>query len=199
MRSILLSLLGFAPVGCAQSSGPPLPEVWKPIDAGIGMWIRHGPIEMSVESVRLGPVKLHSASGTTETPAFVVTTRVRYCGDRHVDSVSLLPLQPSGPTPGRGAVVLEDESGRRYAPLEGFESFVGRRTLEVRLDAEKSEATDELVFDPAAANVDVLIMTLPSLCRARDDAGRDTLQPLDRPPFRFRLLQWMWSGTSVTP
>lgn len=189
-RARIASLaLALSTLGCVQSGGPPEPDFWKPIDAGPGMWIRHGPILLSVEEVRRDSVPLQDSG---EHPAFVVTTRARFVGDRHVDSVSLLPFQPSGPTPGRGDVLLEDESGRRYAPLAGFEKFVDRRTSEVRLDHDQTETQDLLVFDPAAADAESLTITIPSLCRARDEFGQDTAQPLDRPPFRFRLLRWMW-------
>ena len=168
-------------------------------DAGPGNWATVGPVSVSVESVRVGKLKLKgfgaSADGESKEDAFVVAVRVKLA-----DPAARVKKSPFMADARIGAwggtpVVLRRAAGGDACPAltaSGFNTVIGRQPGDVELTAAKPETTDLLTFNAAAAEAHDLVLTLYPNWQERklDGTWADTITEGE---FRFRLPKIMWA------
>ncbi len=168
------------------------------IDAGLGNWATVGPVSVSVESVRVGKVKVdvfpNRGVGESKDDVFAVNVRVKLA-DANA-KVKKPPFVPAKVATFSGlAVTLRRTRGGEAHPVLvafGFDQIVGRQTNDVELTAAKPELTDLLTFDAKAAEADELILTLWPRWEERKPDGKwaDVVPEGD---FRFRIPKSMWA------
>lgn len=168
-------------------------------DAGPGRWATVGPVSVSVESVRVGRVKMQPfgiGRGAAESKDDVLAVGVRVKLADPAVQVKKPPFVPGGIAAFSGpAVTLRAaRGGEQYAVLTafGFDQIVGRQTSDVELTATKPEFTDLLTFDAKAAAADELILTLWPRWEERTPGGAWRDGPADG-DFRFRIPKGMWA------
>ena len=168
-------------------------------DAGPGRWATVGPVSVSVESVRVGKVKMQPfgigrAPAESKDDVFAVGVRVKLA-DAAVQ-VRKPPFVPGGITGFSGpAVTLRAARGGEPYPVLtafGFDQIAGRQTSDVELSAANPQLTDLLTFDAKAAAADELILTLWPRWEERAPGGTWHDGPADG-DFRFRIPKSMWA------
>ena len=167
-------------------------------DAGPGNWATVGPVSVSVESVRVGKVKIRGIgigreAGESADDVFAANVRVKLANP--AAKVKKPPFVPGGPIVfnGPGVALRGARAGESYAVLTAFglDQIVGRQTSDVELTAAKPELTDLLTFDAKAANADELILTLwPRWQEQKPDGTWADVSP--EGDFRFRIPKSMW-------
>lgn len=167
-------------------------------DAGPGHWATIGPVSVSVESVRVGKVKIEAfpnrGIGESKDDVFIVNVRVKLADpNAKVKKPPFVPARIaafSGP-----AVTLRRARGGEEHPVLtafGLDQIVGRQTDDIELSAKKPELTDLLTFDAKAAGADELILTLWPRWEEQQPDGKwaDVTPDGD---FRFRIPKAMWA------
>jgi hypothetical protein len=150
---------------------------------------------MSVESVRVGKVKMKGFMGEGETKdeVFAVTVRVKLADPKaHVKKP---PFITDGvPAFASPSVTLKTKNDEAFAIATAFgiDRFVGRIGEEAELSATQPELTDLLTFDAKAAKADEVFLTLWPKWQERKPDGSWVDGPVDG-EFRFRIPKSMWA------
>lgn len=166
-------------------------------DAGPGHWATVGPVGVSVESAKLGKVKVRTFQGTGDSAEDVLALAVRV---KLADTAALVkkpPFIPSGigaSFSGAAVTLRSARSGETYKAVtaSGLHEFIGRQSKDIELSAKQPELTDLLTFEARAAEVDELILTLWPKWQERkpDGTWADTAAEGD---FRFRIPKSLWA------
>ncbi|HJZ55142.1 MAG TPA: hypothetical protein VKE74_09300 [Gemmataceae bacterium] len=191
--ALVLGLL--AGVGCNKGGAS-----GEATEAGPGSYCRLGPIGLSVESVRVGKVRMRAGlgrAGESKDDVCVIKTRFRLLDT--ATPVKQFALQRDGSMMGGGALKLRDEGGTEFKPVGGFgfDSVRGRRSDHAILSAENPEATDVLTFEPPPASAGDLVLEVPANWQEQQPDGT-FLQPKDPGTFRFRIPRAMWTAEPPT-
>lgn len=176
-------------------------EVWDAppptTDAGPGHWATVGPVSVSVESVRLGKVKVKTFQGTGESSEDLLAVAVRVKLADPGAKVNKPPFVPGGigaSFSGAAVTLRSARSGEAYKPVtaSGLSEVVGRQSKDTELSAQRPELTDLLTFEARAADADELILTLWPKWQERQPNGTwaDTTAEGE---FRFRIPKRMWT------
>lgn len=192
MRPLPLCLLIAAVVGCKGKSDP------APTDAG--NYAQLGPIGLSVESVKLGKVRMRGMmgqDGESRDAVFTIRTRFRLL-DTSVP-VKQFGLQRDGSMMGGGGLKLKDAGGREYQPVGGFgfDAVAGRRDDHAILTAESPEATNVLTFESVAGASGDLTLEVPANYQVKQPDGTFR-QPEEPGTFRFRIPKSVWDAPLPT-
>jgi hypothetical protein len=188
----LLILVVFA--GCKkkdESSNSSLTE------AGPGSYCRLGPLGLSVESTRLGKIRMRGMMGQDgESDKEVFTVKTRFKLFDTSTSVKQPVLQRDGMLMmGGTGLKLKDENGREFSPIGGFgfNSALARRTEDTVLTVEKSEITDILTFESTIGAVGSLTLEVPGNWQVQQPDGK-FLQPKETGTFHIRIPRAMWES-----
>jgi hypothetical protein len=171
-----------------------------PTEAGVGNWVRLGPVGLSIESVRLGKVRMGGMmgqAGESKDDVFQVRTRLKLFDP--AATVKQDPLQKDGMMFFGSGLKLTDAAGTPYKEVGGFgfDSVKGRRSKPVELTAANPEATDLLTFEAKAGDADELVLTIPGTWQEKQADGR-FLQPQKPGSFTFRLPKAVWAAPPRT-
>jgi hypothetical protein len=194
MRLLIFGTLFVALAGCQREQKNEAVSI--PVtDAGPGNYCKLGPIGLSVESGRLGKIRMRGMlgqDGESKDAVFSVKLRFKQFDMAHV--VKQPALQRDGMMMGGAGLRLKDENGREFRPVSGFgfDTITGRRSNDVILVHDASaEATDVLTFESTAEAAGDLILEVPANYQLQqpNDAF---LQPKQPGTFRFRIPRSLW-------
>lgn len=176
-------------------------EVWDAppptTDAGPGRWATVGPVSVSVESVKLGRVKVRTLTGAGESGEDVLAVAVRTkLADpaARVKKPAFIPSGIGASYLGGGVALRSARSGETYKTLTAFglNEIVGRQSKDVELSAQQPEVTDLLTFEARAAEVDELILTMWPKWEERKPDGTWASTTAEG-EFRFRIPKTTWA------
>lgn len=197
MRPRLAAFFLFAPLvlaGCNRQ-GDSKSEASTATEAGAGNYCRLGPIGLSVESARLGKIRMRGMMGQDgESDREVFTLKTRFKLFDTGTPVKQPVIQRDGMLiMGAAGVTLKDESGRQFNPVGGFglNAATSRRTQDAVLTAEKPEVTDLLTFESTIGAAGDLILSVKGDWQVQQPDGK-FLQPAETGTFRIRIPRAMW-------
>jgi hypothetical protein len=194
MRPLIFCFLLSVTLGC-QREREQKPEALPITDAGPGNYCQLGPVGLSVESARLGKIRMRGMLGQDgESKDAVFAVKLRF---KQFDTSSVVKqpaLQRDGMMLGGAGFRLKDENGREFRPVGGFgfDTITGRRSKDVILvDDPNAETTDVLTFESTADAAGELTLEVPANYQIQqpNDAF---LQPKQPGTFRFRIPRSMW-------
>ena len=195
--SSLVLVVLLAAVGCKRGSEAQT----APEPVGVGEYSRLGPVGLSVESVRLGKVRMRGMmgqDGESKDDVFVVRTRFKLFEGGPVKQPA---LQRDGGLIqfGEGGLKLTGANGNRFKAVAGggFDGVKGRRSDHAILTAENPEATDVLTFESVAGADGDLTLEVPANYQTKTPEGHFT-QPKEPGVFRFRIPKAVWSAPPPT-
>jgi hypothetical protein len=196
MRLILAYLFVAVLVGCNRT-GTGKSSQSGTTEAGSGNYCRLGPIGLSVESTRLGKIRMRGMmgqDGESDKDVFSVKTRFKLF-DTSVP-VKQPVLQRDGMMMMGGAgLKLKDDNGTEFHPIGGFgfNAAMTRRTQEAMLTADKPETTDVLTFESTIGAVGNLTLEVAGDWQVQQPDGK-FLQPTNPGAFRFSIPRTMWDS-----
>jgi len=191
-RSVCLFLL-LALMGCKRAGDSTATAI---TEAGAGNYCKLGPLGLSVESTRIGKIRMRGMMGQDgESDREVFTVKVRFKLFDTSVSVKQPVLQRDGMMMGGAGLKLKDENGREFNPIGGFgfDSAMARRTEDAILTNEKPEVADVLTFESTIGAVGDLILEVSGNWQAQQPDGK-YLQPKDPGTFRIRIPRAMWEA-----
>jgi hypothetical protein len=183
---LLLVLSVTTLAGCGQGVS------WT--DAGPEQWQRVGPCSVTVESVRVGKVKVKGmlgGEGESREDLLIIKTLFRNHDDQL--KVKYIPWQ-SDRMPVAIGLSLTDDKGQTYKPVVAFGSFAtvqGRPGDDVVVTPADAPVSDLLTFEAKAAEANVLLLEMPAKWMEQEPAG---WRIKSDGTFRFRIPRQMWQA-----
>jgi len=190
-------VFGLLAVGCRKNAGGDGTADAPPaVTPGAENWVKLGPVGMSVESVRVGKVRMGGMMGRaaeSKDDVFQVRTRFRLFDPAAV--VKQGTFQSDGMVMFGHGLALKGADGTAYKEVGGggFDSIKGRRTKAVELTAAAPEATDLLTFEGTAGLAEELVLTVPGTWQEKQPDGT-FLRPPTPGAFTFRIPKAAWSA-----
>ncbi|HEV3383597.1 MAG TPA: hypothetical protein VG097_02215 [Gemmata sp.] len=197
MRILFASLFALvALIGCKRGTETAA-TASSITEAGPGNYCQLGPLGLSVESTRLGKIRMRGMMGQDgESDKEVFTVKTRFKLFDASTPVKQPVLQSDGMlTMGAVGLKLKDETGREFNPIGGFgfSAATTRRTEDAILNAEKPEIADILTFESTIGAVGNLTLEVPGKWQVQQPDGK-YLQPKETGTFRIRIPQSMWDS-----
>jgi hypothetical protein len=194
MRLLIAPLFLLALIGCKRTNESTTSSL---TEAGAGNYCKLGPLGLSVESTRLGKIRMRGMMGQDgESDKEVFTVKTRFKLFDTSTPVKQPVLQRDGMlTMGAVGLKLKDDNGREFNPVGGFgfNSAIARRTEDAILSAEKPELADTLTFESTISAVGNLTLEIPGNWQVQQTDGK-YLQPKEPGTFRIHIPRTMWDS-----
>lgn len=197
LASLNLLFIGLAAAaGCGKGLNPLTSPSAADVEAGAGNYSRSGPMGLSVETTRLGKIRMRGMmgqDGESDREVFTIRTRLKLLDAE--TPVKQPPLQRDGMMFGGAGLELKDDAGKVYRPVGafGFGGATARRKDDVVLSAESPETTDLLTFESTREATGDLTLIVSGSWQAKQEDGK-FLQPGRPGSFRIRIPRAMWES-----
>ncbi|HEY1191762.1 MAG TPA: hypothetical protein VGE74_29290 [Gemmata sp.] len=197
MRALFVPLLLLAicvAFGCKRGAELP-PDTTT---AGTSNFARLGPLGLSVESVRLGKVRMRGMlgqDGESKEDIFTIKTRFKLFDTSMPVKQAALQRDGGLITFGDGGLKLTDERGVRMKVVTGggFDGVRARRTDTVVLTADHNETTDLLTFESVAGATGDLTLEVPANYQVMQSDGT-FMQPKEAGTFKIKIPKAIWAA-----